>query len=728
MGFNIPNNNQITRRQPVSPSLWTRQGDWVSITGVSTGEIIFLASDATDAKYTIRTTSTGGGNIYIDWGDGSSPDTISTGGSTDTAHTYTTGGTACSLGYNTWKITITSDVGTRITGCQIVINSGQYTEYPSGLLEAWYGDTTITTASNIFSEQNAFTPWFTYLEYVKLPEGMTATDSLLRVFFNGCRMLKKVDMPTSCSANQTLQETFYECNSLIDPVVFPQDMTGVTRADQTFFNCYALQGVIYPPTFPNCTTISRVHQSNLNLGECYLPELPSCTTFGLAFNGCISLKSSSMPKWASSGTLDFTSMYTGCQTLKNITLPNDTPSTTLLTITTMFNTCYSLESVIFPPNAKLTGSLNNVFNQCTALIYVSLPTDASNVTTFANMFVACNSLQTIVLPSVAPSIAVSMASTFANCNSLDQVTIPSTYNITLLSTTFQNCRSLKSITLPNNSQNSLTTMDSMCDACSKLRTIVMPTSMTSLTTLANAFRNNFSLESVVFPSSLSALTSLSNTFQNCQSLETITLPTTLGNMAANFFGTFTNCNRLKQVTMPTTYGSLTSLGTVFQNCFSLKSVIFGTTQLTGITTISNAFNGCHALTGITNSDYIGNNSTLVGNVSYVNGTTTGTNSRSMQSLSFSCKFSKLELQGTTGTNNQSQLTSLRLLNNGAGQYAGTSPQINVSYTSMDATALNQLFTDLPTITSKTISVVGCPGAATCNTSIATAKGWTVTTV
>ena len=100
----------------------------------------------------------------------------------------------------------------------------------------------------------------------------------------------------------------------------------------------------------------------------------------------------------------------------------------------------------------------------------------------------------------------------------------------------------------------------------------------------------------------------------------------------------------------------------------------------------------------------------------------------MQSLSFSCKFSKLELQGTTGTNNQSQLTSLRLLNNGAGQYAGTSPQINVSYTSMDATALNQLFTDLPTITSKTITVVGCPGAATCNTSIATAKGWTVTIV
>ena len=46
---------------------------------------------------------------------------------------------------------------------------------------------------------------------------------------------------------------------------------------------------------------------------------------------------------------------------------------------------------------------------------------------------------------------------------------------------------------------------------------------------------------------------------------------------------------------------------------------------------------------------------------------------------------------------------------------------------MDATALNQLFTDLPTVTAKTIVVTGNPGAATCTTSIATAKGWTVTT-
>jgi hypothetical protein len=147
--------------------------------------------------------------------------------------------------------------------------------------------------------------------------------------------------------------------------------------------------------------------------------------------------------------------------------------------------------------------------------------------------------------------------------------------------------------------------------------------------------------------------------------------------------------------------------------------------MTAMLTLTNAFNGCMALTGITNTSFLGNTSTAA--TVYMNGTTMGTNSRSMISLSFSGKFSKLELQGTGSGVNQSALTSLRLLNNGSGQYAGTSPQINVSFTSMDDTALNQLFTDLPTISSKTITVVGCPGAATCDTSIATTKGWTVTT-
>jgi len=45
---------------------------------------------------------------------------------------------------------------------------------------------------------------------------------------------------------------------------------------------------------------------------------------------------------------------------------------------------------------------------------------------------------------------------------------------------------------------------------------------------------------------------------------------------------------------------------------------------------------------------------------------------------------------------------------------------------MGPTALNTLFGNLATVSSKTITVTGNPGAATCTPSIATGKGWTVT--
>jgi len=72
------------------------------------------------------------------------------------------------------------------------------------------------------------------------------------------------------------------------------------------------------------------------------------------------------------------------------------------------------------------------------------------------------------------------------------------------------------------------------------------------------------------------------------------------------------------------------------------------------------------------------------------------------------------------------LTSIRLTYAGTDGFTGTSPQVDVSTCALGATALNLLFGDLPTMTGKTIKITGNPGAATCDPTIATAKGWTVT--
>jgi hypothetical protein len=99
----------------------------------------------------------------------------------------------------------------------------------------------------------------------------------------------------------------------------------------------------------------------------------------------------------------------------------------------------------------------------------------------------------------------------------------------------------------------------------------------------------------------------------------------------------------------------------------------------------------------------------------------------LTTLDFYTKFSKLGLEGLSTI--KAKLNSLRLRNNGSGQYGGASPQINISYTKLSQAALVQVFNDLPTVTSKTINITGATGAAALTAperAIATGKGWTIT--
>lgn len=60
------------------------------------------------------------------------------------------------------------------------------------------------------------------------------------------------------------------------------------------------------------------------------------------------------------------------------------------------------------------------------------------------------------------------------------------------------------------------------------------------------------------------------------------------------------------------------------------------------------------------------------------------------------------------------------------QASGFKVSFSVAGTALDAAALNTLFGNLATVTGQTITITGTPGAATCDQSIASAKGWTVT--
>ena len=56
---------------------------------------------------------------------------------------------------------------------------------------------------------------------------------------------------------------------------------------------------------------------------------------------------------------------------------------------------------------------------------------------------------------------------------------------------------------------------------------------------------------------------------------------------------------------------------------------------------------------------------------------------------------------------------------------GTKVDVSVAGEKLSASALNTLFTNLGTVSGKTITITGNPGAGTCTQSIATGKGWSV---
>jgi hypothetical protein len=159
---------------------------------------------------------------------------------------------------------------------------------------------------------------------------------------------------------------------------------------------------------------------------------------------------------------------------------------------------------------------------------------------------------------------------------------------------------------------------------------------------------------------------------------------------------------------------------------NIEQVTLPPIQMSGISSLNVAFYQNNCLTGITNTQYIGNDNTT--NSTYVDGSQAFQESRELLSLDFYCKFSKLECQGTGTGRNLAKLNSLRLRNTGSGQYGGSSPQINISFTNLSQAALVQVFNDLPTVTSKTINITSATGAAALTAgerAIATGKGWTI---
>lgn len=316
-----------------------------------------------------------------------------------------------------------------------------------------------------------------------------------------------------------------------------------------------------------------------------------------------------------------------------------------------------------------------------------------NLSTFAYAFynssgVYCYKLQSVTIKSL--SSCASCASSFFYCISLQNVDLPVSWgNVLITMAMFQYCQSLKTIKLPD-SWGSITNCGAMFYLCYSLESVNLPVSWGNVITPSYFFSGCSALVDVELPASWGLVTDISGFFNNCYSLSSVKLPTSWGNVN-KIQSLFSGCYSLVKVVLPTSYGNITSCNTVFYGCVSLRQV--DNIEYVGSTVNQGDFyaflQDCEVLTGV---------------------------------ITIGSRLSRIGIYGSSGY--LMKITGIRLTN--PNSTFTSSPNVNISYTSLDATALNTLFGDLPTLSGKTINITGCPGAATCDRSIATAKGWTVT--
>jgi hypothetical protein len=354
---------------------------------------------------------------------------------------------------------------------------------------------------------------------------------------------------------------------------------------------------------------------------------------------------------------------------------------------------------------SMTSAFGGLVSQARKLQSVTLPQTLTGIVTWTFAFGTCTSLQSIVgLNSPWNAVGATIQSMFVNCNSLKSINLPAVLpsGTNFLSDTFNQCTSLRSISFPANWAVNGSSINSMLLGCTQLQNINLPgTWATNIINLGGAFSSMFNLQK-------------------------ITLPTTWSTGAKSLNSLFANDYSLTSVDLGTSWGASTTGVTVtnlmFQNCYALQSVTVPATYGGNITNLSSMFAGCQNLREINNLEYLGSTGSAANYTTFM-----GSNIFLTGSYTIGGLISKIDWNGSSATA-KNAATGLRFTNPSS-TYAGTSPQINISYTNLETGSLVDVFNDLPTLTGKTINITGASGASSLTAgqrAIATGKGWTIT--
>ena len=271
------------------------------------------------------------GTVIVDWGDGTTPDTL-TGTSTSTIQ-YTPTHNYTSPGNYVISLTVNGTCGfsgssTSNDFCYLLKYSttadtrNRY--YQNAITKIEFGDSITSIGSNAFN--NCYS-----LTNITIPNSVT---SIEHHAFSNCRTLTSLIIPNSVTSIET--SVFYNCYSLTS-LIIPNGVTSIRS--NTFNNCYSLTSLIIPN---------------------------SVTSIGSnAFANCFSLTSFTIPN---SVTGIGSNTFNNCYSLTSLIIPNGVTSIRQ----SVFNYCYGMAEYHLkpttPPTLSSTDAFNGIPDDC--IIYV----------------------------------------------------------------------------------------------------------------------------------------------------------------------------------------------------------------------------------------------------------------------------------------------------------------------------------------------------------------------
>jgi hypothetical protein len=352
-----------------------------------------------------------------------------------------------------------------------------------------------------------------------------------------------------------------------------------------------------------------------------------------------------------------------------------------------------------------------------ALVELEAPSGfLPNCTNFNFFFQNCHAL------TKASYIDMSSATlgrgAFQNCH---QFPSPLKYDLssaTDIRATYSGCRSLRvagNLSFPN-----ATTAASLFNACNRLVEIG-DLSIPNSTTAYRIFNGCSSLEKVGTMTASSA-TDWDQCFSSCAVLETIDNIIFPSTGTIDLYRIYNACNALKTAFVPNSAVSISDLYQAFLNTFALEEI-----KPLGVTINASTITSNEKVRQVFRSSGIYH----LPNITFSTNTFSGANNQSFADMSRAKEVPAYDLSAlTVPLNNNSLFSQTGILFGGELQRiraTGIACTFTIRDNHMSADALDELMTNCATVTGKTMDLRNNPGASTCDTTIATNKGWTVTT-